>query len=316
VGTLITISASSWLTIWLGLEVNLIRVIPILLKNNSLLSSDSTIKYFVIQTVTSLILITAASLNLNNLFFYSENLISKIATIALCIKAAIAPFHLWLTQITRNSEWPQIVILLTWQKIAPLWVLTTIYSELFITQVIIVSAIIGRAGGVLINNTKRILIFSSVVHSSWILSIIFINKLTWIIYTVVYFFLIVYLAQSLFKIKTLFINKIRTLTTRPTILVGFFLSVLSISGLPPLLGFFPKIIVIQSFIINWNNNLIIISLIFRTLIALVFYLKIIISVILKNRLVYLKQNILNKTNIKLIIINALGIFIFLLFFIN
>jgi NADH:ubiquinone oxidoreductase subunit 2 (subunit N) len=82
------------------------------------------------------------------------------------------------------------------------------------------------------------------------------------------------------------------------------------------LGFFPKIIVIQSFIINWNNNLIIISLIFRTLIALVFYLKIIISVILKNRLVYLKQNILNKTNIKLIIINALGIFIFLLFFIN
>jgi len=216
-GTLIAVSASSWFTIWLGLEINLLRIIPILVKRNSFSSSDLTIKYFIIQAITSLIIISSVSLNLRSFFFYPDGLIVKIIIIALSIKAAIAPFHLWLTQIINNAEWPQIFILLTWQKITPLWVISSTYSEYFIIQLIIISALIGRLGGILVNSAKKIIIFSSVVHSRWILAIIFINKIIWVLYILVYFFLISNLSHSLAAIKINYMNKINALNIRKAV---------------------------------------------------------------------------------------------------
>jgi len=94
VGTTVAISASSWFTVWLGLEINLLSILPILIGGNSFLSSDSAIKYFIIQAVTSIMIVRSASLNLKNTSFYSDNFIIKIIVIALCVKAAIAPFHI------------------------------------------------------------------------------------------------------------------------------------------------------------------------------------------------------------------------------
>jgi len=184
-GTTIVVSSSSWATAWIGLEINLIRVIPIIMINNSIKSVDSTIKYFIIQAISSsLIIISFVSQTLSPSSFLICN--TLLIQLSLIIKAAIAPIHSWLPNLIQHSEWPQILIILTWQKIAPLWLISNCYINYITYTAIILSALLGRLGGILINSIKKIIAFSSVTHSSWILIAIFLNKTTWLVYFLVY----------------------------------------------------------------------------------------------------------------------------------
>jgi hypothetical protein len=71
--------------------------------------------------------------------------------------------------------------------------------------------------------------------------------------------------------------------------------------------------VIQAFIENWSNTLIVTALILRTLIALIFYLKIIIGILLKNNSSIIKIKISDKFIPKFFLINKIGDIILLIF---
>jgi len=155
--------------------------------------------------------------------------------------------------------------------------------------------------------------FSSVVHSSWILAIISINKIIWTLYISIYFLLIWSISYYLALTKINGLNKITSTTLGRITFINFIICIISIAGLPPLLGFFPKIIVIQAFIENWSNTLIVTALILRTLIALIFYLKIIIGILLKNNSSIIKIKISDKFIPKFLLINTLGALILVIF---
>lgn len=69
VGSLITISSSSWLGIWIGLEINLLSFIPLIIDKKNLFTNESTIKYFLVQVFGSLIFLFTRIIYITKIYY-------------------------------------------------------------------------------------------------------------------------------------------------------------------------------------------------------------------------------------------------------
>jgi NADH-ubiquinone oxidoreductase chain 2 len=165
-GTFIACSANSWFVCWLGLEINLIRLMPLLISKLNPLSTETAIKYFLAQAIASLIIIFSSLAGRRVTFSSIVGDKNEIIFVALRIKAGIAPFHFWFPQVIKSTEWAQAGLILTWQKIAPFTLLSRIAATPLMYPVIIFSAVTGLLGGLNQTNLKTILVYSSIAHSA------------------------------------------------------------------------------------------------------------------------------------------------------
>jgi len=278
-GTLLSISANSWFTSWLGLEINLLRVIPLILNKLEYNSTESCIKYFLPQAIASLILIfwTSVSLLTVNIYFIELNEYFIIAS--LLIKAGAAPLHFWFPQVIENCPWFQCLILFTWQKIAP-----TLLLRYFISNILIIlsitSAIVGILGGLNQNKIKIILTYSSISHLGWIILATLFSIQTWLFYFLAYS--VISLTIVWFVLSSGVRGKINEINFWAASTINkyiFVLSILSLGGIPPLLGFSAKLLIL---ILLLKTKIIIafIFLITRSLISLYFYCRLFYSSII------------------------------------
>lgn len=282
IGTIISISANSWIGIWLGLEINLISIIPLLTKQKNIISSEASLKYFITQAIASTILIFSIIMiinktnTINNLEFYQY--LNMILNSALLTKMGAAPFHFWFPEVIEGLRWINCLIILTWQKIAPIVLLmyniTTIY---FITIIIIFSIVIRGIIGLNQTSLRKILAYSSINHIAWIISSIIFLETIWIYYFTIYSLIriniiLIFNILKTFYLKQLFSSFNRNIPIKLIFIINF----LSLGGLPPFLGFFPKWITIQTIV---ENNLIRIPfiIVITTLLTLYFYIRITFS---------------------------------------
>lgn len=163
---------------------------------------------------------------------------------------------------------------MTWQKIAPLILISYCLLPSFFTVIIALSIIIGSLGGLNQTSLRKIIAFSSINHLGWILAAILLIENLWEIYFSIYTFLsfsIIYIFHS-FKLSH--INQAFSLfNNAPLIKFCLFINLLSLGGLPPFLGFFPKWLIIQSLSIN-NIIFLIFIIVCITLITLYYYIRI------------------------------------------
>nr|YP_006303378.1 NADH dehydrogenase subunit 2 [Concholepas concholepas]AFC65057.1 NADH dehydrogenase subunit 2 [Concholepas concholepas] len=76
-GTLLSVSSFHWLSIWAGLEINLIGFLPLLVYQKSTSESESAVKYFIVQALGSSMLIFGSLIAFNMSFtwdMYAGNL--------------------------------------------------------------------------------------------------------------------------------------------------------------------------------------------------------------------------------------------------
>lgn len=209
-------------------------------------------------------------------------MINIIIGSSLIIKIGIAPFHFWFPIVIEGFNWINNIILITWQKIAPIILLSFCLNNLFFYFSIIASIIFGSFGGLNQTSLRKIIAFSSINHLGWIVAGILNNQNIWKIYFIFYCFLsitIVYLFNSL---KIFNLNQIfSSLNFQFLIKIIIFLPLLSLGGLPPFLGFFPKWLIID-LLIKINLIFLLIVIINFTLITLYFYLRISYSAFLLN----------------------------------
>lgn len=275
IGTIIAVSSNSWFTAWLGLEINLIRITPIILVSLNKNLTEAAIKYFLTQAIASIIIIFSITLLLNS----SENIVMEIIEIiislSLIIKIGIAPLHFWFPQVSNNFNWTQCLIIFTWQKIAPLILLISLNFKLTIFSSV-ASALVGAAGGFNQTIFKILLTYSSISHGSWIIIRCLINIEVWIIYFFIYRILSLAIIEFLSSNKIKKINQIFINSDSYTNKIIFSTNILSLGGLPPFLGFSAKLSVIIFFTKNYLL-VILIPLIFRSLVSLFFYTRIIYS---------------------------------------
>lgn len=308
--TLITISSSNWISIWIGLELNLFTIIPILNFKLSLYSNESSIKYFIIQAFAS-ILFLIILINKSIFFLINNNF---ILIIPLLIKLRLIPFHLWLPSLIEGLNWLSCFIIFTWQKISPIIIISYLNLNkniIFLIAIIIINSLIGINQ----NSIRKILAISSINNSTWILIAILINENLFINYFFIYSILNFLIINLLNKYKINYINQIKFFNLNLFFKLNIIILILSIIGLPPILGFLIKWILIKTIIYN-KILLILIILIILTIINLYFYLKITYFLLFNFNLFnkwFLQNKKINKFNF-IIFINFFRLFFNFLFY--
>nr|APX40590.1 NADH dehydrogenase subunit 2 [Cryptocephalus mystacatus] len=273
-GSMITISSNSWMGMWIGLEINLLSIIPLLSANSRTNSAEASIKYFITQVTASNIILMAIICMFNNNEQMSNHFnLTLMIQSALFIKMGAAPFHSWLPEVTDGLTWINCLILLTWQKIAPMVMLMSVINqEMFIYVVILFSSSIGSLIGFNQISLRKIMAYSSINHMGWMIMAMLSNKSIWLIYFIVYSIISVYTIWifNLMNVKN--ISQISSIFKSKILLLFFSMNFLSLGGLPPFLGFLPKWLTIQQLIFT-NNYIIALLMILLTLIAMFFYLR-------------------------------------------
>nr|YP_010159280.1 NADH dehydrogenase subunit 2 [Paragnetina indentata]QRG31730.1 NADH dehydrogenase subunit 2 [Paragnetina indentata] len=278
-GTVISISSNSWFGAWVGLEINLLSFIPLLTNTSNLMTTEASLKYFLTQALASAVLLftvifSSLIFSFPNTLLTLNPFINSLINSSLLLKMGAAPFHFWFPGVMEGLTWMNGFILMTWQKIGPLMLLSYNLSlNIFTTLVIFMSVVVGSIGGLNQSSLRKILAYSSINHLGWLISALMLGENLWNIYFITYSFLtatIIFMLQS-FGISHL--NQAFTFNpTGPIVKFALFSSLLSLGGLPPFLGFLPKWIIIQN-LTSSGMIFIVTVMVTMTLITLFYYLR-------------------------------------------
>nr|YP_009732614.1 NADH dehydrogenase subunit 2 [Celypha flavipalpana]QHS71333.1 NADH dehydrogenase subunit 2 [Celypha flavipalpana] len=281
--TLISISSNSWLGCWIGLEINLLSFIPLISNSKNLFSSEASLKYFLIQSIASINFLFIILMKM--LFFNNEmnNIISMMLNSPLLMKMGSAPFHFWFPNIMEGLSWLNCFILMTWQKISPMILLSYYFFDKFLIFILIINVIIGAIGGLNQTSLRKLLAFSSINNLGWMMSSIMISENLWLFYFFFYSFLNSIMCFMFFMLNIHFINQLFIINLNNMIKMSLMINFFSLGGLPPFIGFFPKWMVINFLL---KNNFITLMFIFimMSLIMLLYYIRIIYSSMMFNYL--------------------------------
>nr|ACY36713.1 NADH dehydrogenase subunit 2 [Crocidura grayi]ACY36714.1 NADH dehydrogenase subunit 2 [Crocidura grayi]ACY36715.1 NADH dehydrogenase subunit 2 [Crocidura grayi]ACY36716.1 NADH dehydrogenase subunit 2 [Crocidura grayi] len=280
-GTSIVMTSSHWFMTWLGFEMNMMAIVPILMKKYSPRSMEAATKYFLTQATASMILMLAIIINLmysgqwtiKNMENYTA---STLITIALVMKLGLAPFHFWVPEVTQGVSLNSGLILLTWQKIAPLTLLYQIYSSINTNLLLLVSLtsiMIGGWGGLNQTQLRKIMAYSSIAHMGWMMMILIYNPNLSLLNLLLYIFMTSSMFMLLiFTSTTTTLSLSLTWNKTPIITIMSLITLLSLGGLPPLTGFMPKWMIIQE--LTKNNSVILPTLMaILALLNLFFYMR-------------------------------------------
>nr|QLD22308.1 NADH dehydrogenase subunit 2 [Hadrosciurus spadiceus] len=284
-GTMITLFSSHWLLIWIGLEMSLLAIIPILLNKPNPRSIEAASKYFLIQATASMIFMMAAIVN-----FYSTGewsisntinyLSSFMLTMALSMKMGLAPFHLWVPEVTQGISLMSGFILLTWQKIAPISIMFQIAPSINYTLIMamsLMSVLLGGWGGLNQTQLRKIMAYSSIAHMGWMMAIISFDPTLSILNLLIYIMLTTNMFMLLYyNKKTTTLSLSNSWNKSPLLILIILIVLMSLGGLPPLTGFSPKWMIIKELVSN-NNIILPTSMAILALLNLYFYMRLIYS---------------------------------------
>nr|AII72617.1 NADH dehydrogenase subunit 2 [Sus scrofa] len=280
-GTMLVMISSHWLLIWIGFEMNLLAMIPVLMKNFNPRATEAATKYFLTQATASMMLMMAIIINL---LYSGQWTITKMfnpvamtmMTLALAMKLGLSPFHFWVPEVTQGISLQAGLLLLTWQKLAPLSVLCqisqSINPNLMLTMAML-SILIGGWGGLNQTQLRKIMAYSSIAHMGWMTAVLpynttmtILNLLIYITTTLAMFMLLIHSSAT----TTLSLS--HTWNKMPIITSLMMVTLLSMGGLPPLSGFMPKWMIIQD--MTKNESIIMPTLMAMTaLLNLYFYMR-------------------------------------------
>nr|YP_010613652.1 NADH dehydrogenase subunit 2 [Delias belladonna]WAR69283.1 NADH dehydrogenase subunit 2 [Delias belladonna] len=280
--TLISISSNSWLGCWIGLEINLLSFIPLISSPKNLLSTEASLKYFLTQSIASINFLFSILMKMI-LFknFEMNNFISIMINSSLLMKMGSAPFFFWFPNIMEGLSWMNCFIIMTWQKITPMILLSYYMNNFFIMIIMILNISIGAISGFNQTSIRKLLAFSSINNLGWLMASLMISENIWLMYFLLYSFMNLILCSLFYMLNIFYINQILNLNLNSFIKISLFINLFSLGGLPPFLGFFPKWIIIN-FLIQNNMYMLSFMFILTSLIMLFFYIRIIYLSLLLN----------------------------------
>nr|ALO76402.1 NADH deshydrogenase subunit 2 [Oxypoda opaca] len=309
-GSLISISSNSWMGMWLGLEINLLSFIPLIQEKNNSYSSESSLKYFLTQALASIILLFALIFMSKKFFNYKKywNSMMIMFNSALLTKMGMSPFHFWFPEVIEGLNWFNCFILLTWQKITPMiLVMYNLNIQYFFMIIIIFSMLISGIMGLNQTSLRKILAYSSINHMAWMISAMMFSETIWLYYFLIYTIL-TFNILIMFKLFNIFQYNQLLISMNNNFLMKFLFSFnfLSLGGLPPFIGFFPKWLTIQ-FMISMNWIFLVLMMLLMTLLTLYYYTRLIFNIIILNNV---EINYFNTPKFKmvfLVLINFLSL---------
>nr|AYO99615.1 NADH dehydrogenase subunit 2 [Astrotoma agassizii] len=316
--------SSNWLLLWLWVELNSLCLIPIISKVTSLRSVESTIKYYIFQALGSVILLFGI---LVRYFFLGELMIFGnynafvcfFIIIGLSIKVGIFPLHFWFVDVVSGLKFYEGAFVVIVSKIIPLYILSSMSNWVNCNLYWVIglcSVVIGSFFGLSQVQLRKVISLSSIAHLGWLV-ILFPYLPVWIFG----FLFVIYILMSLplFVIGSIYSTehyfKIKSLWSNFSFVFIFCISILSLAGFPPLLGFFYKWIMLY-FLVSHDNYFTVLFLIILSLISLYFYLNLFFSLISLSwpNLKFLLSNTYNFYFIEKIFLLVFSLYNLFLFF--
>lgn len=252
---------SNSLTIqWICLEVNIISIIPLFINQGGVKNNSLAVKYFISQRAASVWLITRYLLSSISPIF------NFFIQLALLFKLGVAPFQGWLISLLLSLNYYILFITLSIQKIIPLIIFKECYLRaniLIASSLITLFVVVGLIPNIVI---FHYLVFSSsLVNSFWILLTIKFRGL-WLEFIIIYSIILLVLLILLAKLNVYKVSDLSIVTTHGSLLLS--LRLINLGGIPPILGFFLKLIIMKV-LVNLRRILIFLIL---TLAVVVLYI--------------------------------------------
>nr|APX40720.1 NADH dehydrogenase subunit 2 [Longitarsus rutilus] len=308
-GTLISISSYNWFMMWIGLEINLMSIIPLFKSHKNSFPTEASLKYFITQALASTIILfmIISSMNLTEFFFNFNYWMMMILNSALLTKLGAAPFHFWFPEVMEGLNWLNSLMLLTWQKLAPMILLMyNLNMTFFFSMIIILSSIIGGIFGINQISLRKILSYSSINHIAWMLASMMNMKNIWMIYFSIYTIISINIILIFYYFNIFFIPQLFLFFNKNKMIkLLFIFNFYSLGGLPPFLGFFPKWLVINNLTEN-NFYSMSMILIISTLITLFYYIRLTLPSLTLNYEEFFNYN-QNLNKYKTIVLNMISI---------
>ena len=285
-GMMVMVSSVHLISLYLGLELMALSLYALIaLRSNSIESTESAMKYFVLGALASGILLYGISFiygSIGSLDFESINqsMIEEsnrglapifaliMILVGLLFKFGVFPFHMWVPDVYQGSPTPITGLVASVTKIAALVVflrLIAISFESFLDVwqgMLIVVALLSIAFGNLVaiaqRNIKRMLAYSTISHMGFVLLGILTGdehgQSAALLYVLIYagisvgvFGCIILLAFKGFEADNL--DDYRGLSEKdPWLAFLLLLFMFSLAGVPPTIGFYAKLSILQALI--------------------------------------------------------------------
>nr|YP_009539834.1 NADH dehydrogenase subunit 2 [Cerithidea obtusa]AYQ21837.1 NADH dehydrogenase subunit 2 [Cerithidea obtusa] len=325
-GTMFSLSSPHWLGVWAGLEINLIGFLPILVYQKSMLESESAVKYFIIQAMGSSFLIFGSLFGYSLTFsweslgfvFASGFMGSIFLGLGLLLKMGVFPFHFWFPSVMAGLSWFSCLLLATWQKVAPAFLMLAVLDASLVYSVFLLfcllgagSSLVGGIGGLNQTQIRALLAYSSIGHMGWILFASCYGESSMKIYFSIYVVISICIFVSLWALDSGSLVDVSSAGKSDSkAAFSFMVMLLSLGGLPPLLGFISKWTVISSSVTAspWG---VLFFLVLGSLMSLFYYLSLFFSEVLSLKVKFLNSFTLDTWEVNnyvsfAILVNLLG----------
>ena len=199
VAIFLIIFGDNWFIIWVGFELTLICFLPLFTGGSMMV--EGMVKYFLVQAGGSSLFVLSFVVSWSSLS-------SKILILSIFLKLGVFPFHTWVPLVMRSITWGGCLLLLTIQKLGPLFVLSG-ESYFFSSFLVFFGVLRVLVRGVMGYNQvyiRSLMAYSSIGHSGWLI-ISFVYRFSlFLLYIWVYFLLVCVLFRLFFVMEVHKVN--------------------------------------------------------------------------------------------------------------
>src|SRR5512143_1113899 len=311
-GMMVMISASNFLTLYLGLELLALSLYALVaLQRDSAVAIESAMKYFILGAMASGFLLygmsmlygATGSLDINRVAQVIQHgmpnktlLVFGLAFIVagLAFKLGAVPFHMWVPDVYHGAPTAMTMFIGTAPKLAAFAFVMRILVEALqplviqwagmLTILAVLSMAVGNITAIAQTNIKRMLAYSTIAHMGFMLIGVLSGTLegygSAMFYAVVYvlmslggFGMIMLLSREGFEADNL--NDYKGLSQRsPWLAFMMLLLMFSMAGVPPTVGFYAKFSVLSAAVQAGHIPLVVMAVLF-SLIGAFYYLRVV-----------------------------------------
>ncbi|RLL71870.1 NADH-quinone oxidoreductase subunit NuoN [Paenirhodobacter hankyongi] len=283
IGMMMMVSAGDLMSLYLGLELmSLSLYVVAALRRDSERSSEAGLKYFVLGSLSSGLLLYGASLTYG--FAGTTNFAGIISVVeaghlplgvlfgmvfmiaGLAFKVSAVPFHMWTPDVYEGSPTPVTAFFATAPKMAAMALIARLVYDAFghvpsdwgqvLAIVAVASMFLGAVAGIGQKNIKRLMAYSSITHMGFALMGVLAGTEAGVSATLIYMSIYIAMNVGVFSFILAMerdgqpvtdISALNMLSkAEPLKALALLVLFFSLAGVPPMLGFFAKFAVIKA----------------------------------------------------------------------
>nr|WAO28610.1 NADH dehydrogenase subunit 2 [Ibidoecus plataleae] len=243
--TAVVFCASNWFQMWVLIELGTLFFIPQFSSNQKRVAAISSWKYYVVQSVSSSIMMMGILLMTKDRWlFWEPELGYLVFSLSVMIKLGVPPFHSWMFHVSEMMDWFSFGLLNSVMKVPALicvffmvdssqvWLLAMMVSSLFSSFCLSDFSI------------RRFLLFSSILNVSWLMMSCLVSKWVFVEFITLYSVMMILVCADLkSESASSFVSFVSSSEVNTNLC--FMVNIASMSGVPPFASFLLKLEVLS-----------------------------------------------------------------------